>query len=71
MKIDVTSPNGNTVAALSIATRILRQVGADKEEIDALTREVMTAKSVEEARMLITTATNGAIEFFVPDEDED
>jgi hypothetical protein len=68
MEIDITSPDGNTLVALGHATRLLKAAGADKAEIDGLRKDVMGASSYSEARMLITTATNGAITFYDPDE---
>lgn len=71
MRIDITSQDGNTLAALGIATRMLKAVDAPKEEIDALRKAVFRAKSAEEARIEITLATNGAVEFYDPREDEE
>jgi hypothetical protein len=70
MIIDLTAPEGNTLSALGIATRMLKAVDAPKEEIDALCKAVFAAKSPEEARAAITDATNGAITFHDPREDD-
>lgn len=70
MKIDVTSPEGNTLVALGIATRALRRTGASDDDIGKLRHDVMKAVSANEARALIEEATHGAIEFFDPREGE-
>lgn len=70
MRIDVTSPQGNTLAALGIATHLMRQAQRDAADIDALRNAVMSAKSAKEARAAITEATYGSIEFYDP-RDED
>lgn len=70
MIIDLTSPEGKTFSALGIAMRMLKAVDASQEEIDALRKAVFSAKSPEEARAAITDATNGAITFRDPREDE-
>ena len=62
MQIDVRSPEGNTLAALGIATRLLRKVGRN-EDADKLVKAVFASGSAKEARDHITTATNGSIEF--------
>src|SRR5690606_34445563 len=64
MKIDVSRPEGNTLTALGIATNLLRDAGRSKEDIEALTRAVFSAKSAKEARDAITEATYGSIEFY-------
>lgn len=64
MRIDIASPQGNTLFALGIATRLLKEAGATKERIDSLTREVFDARSAVEAREHITKATNGSITFY-------
>lgn len=68
MRIDITTPSGNTMAALGIAANFLKQCGR-RAEVAALRERVMSAKSVEEAREIITAATFGSIEFFDPDEE--
>lgn len=71
MRIDVTAPEGNTLAALGIAVHLMREADRDKADIDALTAAVFRAKSPEEARQAITDATFGSIEFFDPRKDEE
>ena len=66
MVIDITTPDGNTLVALNIATRMLKKVGADKDEIASLQRAVFSADSAVAARNAITQATNGAITFYDP-----
>lgn len=68
MKIDVRSPEGNTLVALGYATRLLKKVGRN-EDADKLVKAVFASGSAREARDHITTATNGSIEF-VGGEDE-
>jgi hypothetical protein len=70
MKIDITSPDGNTLTALGHATRFMRQARLDATDIIALRAAVMTAKTAEEARSAITKATMGCIEFYDPREDD-
>lgn len=70
MRIDITAPEGNTVAALGIATNLMRQARRDAAEIVALRKAVMGAKSAAEARDAITKATYGSIEFYDPREDQ-
>ena len=67
MKIDVRSPDGNTIVALGHATRLLKQVDR-KSDADALVKAVFSAESAKTARDLITTATNGSIEFVGTDD---
>lgn len=70
MRIDITSPDGNTLVALSHATRLLKQVGR-ADDAKELTSKVF-ASDAKKARELITEYTNGSIEFFDPREgDED
>lgn len=77
MRIDITSPDGNTLAALGIATNLMRQAHRDVADIVALRKAVMSAKSAKEARAAITEATfgcvefyDGSIEFYDPSEDD-
>lgn len=55
MKINIHSPEGNTMAALGIASRMLREVGRG-DEVPQLTSEVFDASSAQEARAAITKA---------------
>jgi hypothetical protein len=71
MRIDVTGPEGNTLTALSLATRLLKKVDAPSEEIDRLRKAVMGADSAASARAIIEDATNGAITFYDPREGDD
>lgn len=66
MEIDVTQPEGNTFAALGIATRLMRDAARDKADIEALRKAVMGASSAQEAREAITAATFGSITFYDP-----
>jgi thiamine monophosphate synthase len=70
MKIDITAPEGNTFAALGIATQFMRQARRDAADIVALRKAVMSAQSAKEARAAITEATFGSIEFYDPREDD-
>ena len=70
MEIDVTSPEGNTLAALGIATRMMRKAGASSQVITALRMSVMGAPNPHAARRAITRATNGAITFVDPREED-
>lgn len=70
MRIDITAPEGNTLTALGIATRLMRQAQRDAAEIVALRKAVMEANSAKDARAAITEATCGCIEFYDPREDE-
>lgn len=51
MKIDVTSPEGNTLVALGIATRALRRAGASDDDIGKLRHDVMKAVSANDGRI--------------------
>lgn len=62
MKIDVRSPEGDTLSALGIASRLLKEVGR-KDDVDKLVKAVFASGSAKEARDHITKATNGSIEF--------
>jgi thiamine monophosphate synthase len=70
MRINLSAPEGNTFAALGIATRLMREARRDAAEIVALRKAVMSAKSPEEARAAITKATYGCIEFYEGEEDD-
>ncbi len=70
MRIDVTSPEGNTLTALGIATKLLKESGASKDAIVMLRRSVLGAKDHHSARRAITRATHGAIQFFDPREED-
>lgn len=70
MRIDIRSSDGNTMTALGHARRLLKAVGANSDELDALTTAVFNAESAHQARLAITCATNGAIEFYDSDSDE-
>ncbi len=63
MKIDIASEDGNTLAALTIATTMLKRIGAAKDEITEMRRAVFAAESAVAARAVIEKATNGAITF--------
>ena len=63
MKIDVSKPEGNTLAALGIATQFLKKSGR-ADEIGNLRLKVFAAGSAAEARQHITDATAGAVTFF-------
>jgi hypothetical protein len=71
MRIDVTGPEGNTLTALSIATRLMREASRDKADIDALRKAVMGAESAKAARAAITKATFDSITFYDPREGGD
>lgn len=62
MKINLSSPEGNTLVALGLARRILKEVDR-KADADKLMKDVMDARSAKAARRLIAEATRGAIEF--------
>ena len=70
MRINLSTPEGNTLAALGIATRLMREAQRDAADIVALRKAVMSAKSAVEARAAITQATYGCIEFYEGEEDE-
>ena len=70
MRIDITSPEGNTFVALGIATRLMREASRDKADIDALCHAVMGADSAKAAQDAITKATFDCIEFYDPREDD-
>lgn len=70
MRINLCSPEGNTLSALGIATRLMREARRDATEIVALRKAVLSAKSAVEARAAITQATFGCIEFYEGEEDE-
>lgn len=70
MKIDIRSPDGNTMAALGIATKLLKAVGAEEQKISSLRLAVFDANNAAEARLAIAAATNGAIEFYDSNEEE-
>lgn len=62
MQIDLSAPEGNTMVALGIARRLLKQAdrGADA---DKLFKAVMDAESAKAARKAIAAASYGCIEF--------
>lgn len=64
MRIDLASPDGNTLVALGYATRLMKATDRDKADIDALRTAVMAARSAVEARDAITAATFGSITFY-------
>lgn len=70
MRIDITSPDGNTLAALGIATNLLKCSGASKDAIAILRQSVLGARDVHAARRAITRATKGGITFYDPREEE-
>ena len=62
MQISLSSPEGNTMVALGIARRLLKQVDR-KADADKLFKVVMDAESAKAARKAINEVTCGAIEF--------
>lgn len=64
MRIDIAQPEGNTLAALGIACRLMETAKRDPQDIVALTQAVFAASSAKEAREAITEATYGSITFF-------
>jgi hypothetical protein len=64
MRIDIRRPEGNTFAALGIATQFLRQAGASKAYIDDMARAVFSAGNAGAARKAIEDATGGAVSFY-------
>lgn len=68
MQIKLSSPEGNTLVALGIARRLLKQVDR-KADADKLMKQVMDARSAKEARKLINKVTVGAIEFIDYDDE--
>lgn len=71
MEIDTRDPEGNTLTALGIATRLMKEAHRDRSEIDALIKSVMEADSAKQAREFITKATFGSITFYDPDDEDD
>jgi hypothetical protein len=69
IEIDITSPEGNTLAALAIAGRVLKQLGR-AGDIVPLRNRVFAAESAKQAREAITVATNGLVTFIDPREEE-
>ncbi len=63
MEIDIASEDGNTLAALTIATTMLKRIGVAKDEITAMRRAVFAADNAQTARAVIERATHGAITF--------
>lgn len=64
MRIDIRKPEGNTIAALGIAKRLLQQAGCDQAYTAELARDVFLANSAAEARKIIEDRTGGAVTFF-------
>lgn len=64
MRIDIASPDGNTLVALGYATRLMKAADRDKADITALVAAVWSASSAVEAREHITKATHGSITFY-------
>lgn len=50
------------MVACGIATRFLKKLG-EKDKADKLVKDIFAAKSPDDARALITEATNGSIQF--------
>ena len=67
MRIDINSPDGNVLTALSIATKALG--GRSDADVVSLRKRVLNAKSPTEARRLITETTDGLIEFYNSDDE--
>ena len=63
MEIDISTPEGNTLTALGIATAMMRKAKRRQNDIDTLQKKVFNANSAKEARDEITKATYGAIIF--------
>jgi hypothetical protein len=47
--IRATGPDGNVFAVLGAATRLMRKLSVDPNEVDALRAKVLDAKSYDEA----------------------
>ena len=67
--IDISSPDGNTLAALGIARRLLKAAGRG-DAVEKLTADVMGAQSYRDALECIERATEGALTFVGWGQDE-
>ena len=63
LKIDIRSPQGNTLEALGLATTLMREAGAAQTEIDRLQTDVFNAQTAAQARKAIEAATREGIVF--------
>jgi hypothetical protein len=63
MRIDISKPEGNTLAALGHAVRFLKGAGTPAAYITELKLAVFRATSAVEARHIIEQRTGGAITF--------
>ena len=64
MRIDISTVEGNTTTALTIASRFLKEAGAAPGYILDMKRDVFNAQSAEAARRIIEERTGGGISFY-------